>query len=126
MTLLILVQLIQIHHLDQQLILDRIGIDIVGISTHTVVEVLYLHREVVLLQRADSQRIDVFHHQIPEFVLRITRGTFQQLDKKCASGIFCIVAGKFAYLISLTAFGILESHCQRAVIINLASQRDVT
>ena len=77
-TFLMGIQLVEVHDLNQKLLGDGAFVDVVGIDTDRVGEILDLHGEVRLLKIGDSQRVDVLHHEVPNGMLGIACCRFQQ------------------------------------------------
>ena len=68
---------------------------IVYISTSRIALVHDIQAELLFLDRIGTERIDIFHHQVPVHHGRRHVYTFQQLDIKTVVGVSRIAVGKF-------------------------------
>ena len=119
------IQTVEIHHPQQRLVTNRVNRQILYGCTSRIAEVFDVQFEILFLYLISTQRINVFHHQVPVGKLRRNRRTFQQFQIKRLVGI-CYITGEFADLINRTLIGIFISHRKNLICIQGRIQRNVT
>ena len=121
-SLLIRVETVQIHSLQQRLVAQSRHRKIIDSRTGSVAQVLDLHFEIGRLHLVGPDGIDVFHHQAPHGQTRCLRGALQHLHIQVVVGGGDVVR-KLADLIDLTVVSVLVGHGEHLVGTQLRAQR---
>ena len=108
------IQSVQVHGAEQDGALQCLLGQVVEVHAARVRLVLDVQTELLLLQRACSQRIDVAHHQFPCGQRGTAGAAFQHLQQESLFGAGEI-AGELAHLIGLCTIGVFVGHSQNVV-----------
>ncbi len=120
--LLVVVEPVEVHHLQEGLLLDVAHRQVGGVGTGRVVLVVDVETEIFLLYLVGAQRVDVFHHQVPNRFLVGDGRAFQHLDVEALFGVGD-VGRKLSHLVGLSVLGVLKGHGKHLVARQLAVER---
>ena len=127
MRLVVGVVTIQVQHPEQDLVGNRPFRQIVDVCAGRIALVHDIQLELLLLDGIGPQRIDVFHHQVPERHIGRHGNTFQQLHIKAGCCRRRIVGRELTHLKRLPVrIGIVVSDTQHFVRLQLCLQRDIS
>ena len=121
--LLVVVQAVQAHHLQQSGRLQRLLRQVVQVGARGVALVLDVHSELLLLH-ARCQVVHVLHHQRPVALRGVVRRVLQRLHEDGFVGL-CLVGRELTHLIGLAAVGVLVGHGQHLVGLQARLQRHI-
>ena len=115
--LVVVVQSVEVHHLQQRRLLELLLGQIVEVDASSVTQILDVHLEVLLLYRHGSELVDILHHQSPVGYLWRAACVLQELDIESLVAVL-LVGRELTYLICLSVVRILIRHGQSLISLH--------
>ena len=122
--LVVVVQAVQVHHLQQRGLLPWLFRQIVQVHTRRVAQVLHVEFEFLLLYGLCSQGIHVLHHQVPVAIAWGVVRVLQQFHEQCLLGVLH-VGRELTHLVGRSACRIFVSDSEHLVRLHGRFQRHV-
>ena len=109
MSIIVSVQSVEVHHAQQDTVFYIPRIDVVEINSCRIVFVHYAQFEIIFRKRTCSQRVNVFHHQIPHIRATDYKRRLEQLNYQSLRSIDAI-GREFPHTIHFAPVCVLERH----------------